>query len=61
MNNQEILKLINDSEEALRQTFLDIEQTALLNQEKVLNAFRENRVALRHFAPLRRHRQRHFM
>ena len=51
MNSQEILKLINDSEEALRQTFLDIEQTALLNQEKVLNAFRENRVALRHFAP----------
>lgn len=39
------------AEEALREKFAAIDAIALRNQEKVLNAFKEQRIALRHFAP----------
>lgn len=39
------------AEETLREKFAAIDAIALRNQEKVLNAFKEERIALRHFAP----------
>ena len=39
------------AEETLREKFVSIDAIALRNQEKVLNAFKEERIALRHFAP----------
>ena len=39
------------AEETLREKFVAIDAIALHNQEKVLNAFKEERIALRHFAP----------
>ena len=39
------------AEETLREKFAAIDAIALHNQEKVLNAFKEERIALRHFAP----------
>ncbi len=38
-------------EKKLRPQFDKIDEIALYNQEKVLNAFREERIALRHFLP----------
>ena len=45
--NERILR----AEERLLEQFRAIDETALFNQEKVLNAFKEERIALRHFAP----------
>ena len=42
---------IKAQEKRLEQQFERIEQIALFNQEKVLNAFKEERIALRHFMP----------
>lgn len=42
--------IISESEQNLTETFKKIEENALFNQEKVLNAFQKNHVALRHFA-----------
>ena len=39
------------AEDTLREKFTAIDAIALRNQEKVLNAFKEERIALRHFAP----------
>lgn len=47
----EIDKLINECEKECNGLFLDIENKALFNQEKVLNAFQKNKIALRHFNP----------
>ncbi len=41
---------IKSAEERLKEKFSEIDEVALFNQEKVLNAFREERIALRHFA-----------
>ena len=41
--------LINKCQEKLRDKFNEIEKIALFNQEKVLNAFKNNKIALRHF------------
>ena len=43
--------VIKNALSALTERFAEIDETALFNQNKVLNAFIENRVALRHFAP----------
>ena len=40
---------ILDAEQKLAPMFDEIDRIALFNQEKVLNAFREERIALRHF------------
>ena len=46
-----IIDVINECEKELSQSFKTVENIALSNQEKVLNAFQNNRIALRHFAP----------
>ena len=47
----ELNKLILQAEQDLKETFSYIENIALYNQNKVLEAFRKNQIALRHFAP----------
>lgn len=42
-------KLIDKCETELADEFKILENTALFNQEKVLNAFKKNKIALRHF------------
>ena len=51
MNRNEACELIERAEVKLGQRFKEIEKTALYNQQKVLDAFRNNCVELRHFAP----------
>jgi len=46
-----IVSLIKNAETRLMPLFAKIDETALFNQEKVLNAFIKNRIAPRHFAP----------
>lgn len=43
-------KLIDKCETELAESFKKLEEIALFNQEKVLNAFKKNKIALRHFA-----------
>lgn len=43
------VKLIEKCENELAEEFKTLENTALFNQEKVLNAFKNNKIALRHF------------
>lgn len=43
------INLINKCEEKLKEKFSYHEDVALFNQEKVLNAFKKNQIALRHF------------
>ncbi len=43
------LKIINDAEKRLADKFSILEDISLFNQEKVLNAFKKNKIALRHF------------
>lgn len=43
------ITLIKKCEEELKEQFCIVENIALFNQEKVLNAFQKNKVALRHF------------
>ncbi|MCL2798271.1 MAG: methionine gamma-lyase family protein [Firmicutes bacterium] len=50
MTYNEIIALITDCEKENDAAFRAVEQTALFNQEKVLNAFKNQNVALRHFA-----------
>ena len=45
-----INQLIENSEKSLTETFKKIDSVALYNQEKVLSAFKQERIALRHFA-----------
>lgn len=45
------LKLIEKCENELKESFNYFEDVTLFNQEKVLNAFKNNRLALRHFTP----------
>ena len=44
-------KLIKETENELAENFKALEEIAFFNQEKVLNAFKKNKIALRHFAP----------
>lgn len=46
---QKITELIKKSELSLKKQFARLEDIALFNQEKVLNAFWQNKIALRHF------------
>lgn len=43
------LKIIEKCESELKEEFKKLEDIALFNQEKVLNAFKKNKIALRHF------------
>ncbi len=50
MSDINIEKLIDRSEMESKKLFDRIDAVALYNQQKVLNAFQKNRIALRHFA-----------
>lgn len=45
-----IVRIINESEKELKAEFEKIDNIALINQTKVLNAFKEVNIGLRHFA-----------
>lgn len=47
----DIYNKITEMEESLAPTYHRIDEVALQNQQKVLQAFRKNRIALRHFSP----------
>ena len=51
MNDQSIEKIIKKNVSALKECFEALDDISLYNQEKVLNAFRKNKIALRHFNP----------
>ena len=44
------IKIIEKCEKKLAKQFATLEDIALFNQEKVLNAFQKNQIALRHFS-----------
>ncbi len=44
------IKLIQECENSLKNQFNTLEEIALFNQEKVLKAFQDNHIALRHFS-----------
>ena len=48
--SSEVLKIVSDAEERLRDKFSDIEDISTYNQYKVLDAFRKNRISDMHFA-----------
>ena len=50
MTNNKIEELIAKAEKKCQDTFQKLQRVALFNQEKVLNAFKNNRVGLRNFA-----------
>ncbi|MCL2821662.1 MAG: methionine gamma-lyase family protein [Firmicutes bacterium] len=50
MDKIKIKNLIDNALKNTKKTFAQIDQTALTNQKKVLDAFKKNRIALRHFA-----------
>lgn len=43
-------KIVIQAEQSLSERFSAIDDTALRNQQKVLNAFIDNRISARHFA-----------
>ena len=49
MDDLSVNSLIKKCEDSLSALFENAEEISLYNQEKVLNAFRKNRIALRHF------------
>ncbi|MBE5801222.1 MAG: hypothetical protein E7319_02940 [Clostridiales bacterium] len=49
--NSEIIKAVEAAQEACRDAFQRIDQIALVNTGKVLDAFQNHQVAARHFAP----------
>lgn len=50
MTNKEIIELIEKTEISLANIFKQEEDIALYNQNKVLSAFRDHQIAIRHFA-----------
>ena len=48
--DEKILKIIDDAEARCKDKFTKLERTSLFNQNKVLDAFRNNNVGQRHFA-----------
>jgi len=50
MTKQQIQNLITEAEKQNKETFAVIDNIALFNQEKVLDSFKQNHVALRHFS-----------
>ena len=45
-----VLQLVNKAEQKLDKFFKELENIAFINQKKVLEAFQNNNVALRHFS-----------
>ena len=50
VSSTNISKFISQCEENLKDIFAELDETALFNQRKVLNAFKNNSVAQRHFS-----------
>ncbi len=48
--DSKVLSIINNAENKLQDFYKELENTAFLNQKKVLEAFQSNNVALRHFS-----------
>ena len=48
--DSKFLSIINNAENKLQDFYKELENTAFLNQKKVLEAFQNNNVALRHFS-----------
>ena len=48
--DSKVLSIINNAENKLEDFYKELENTAFLNQKKVLEAFQNNNVALRHFS-----------
>ncbi|MDE6550218.1 MAG: methionine gamma-lyase family protein [Clostridia bacterium] len=48
--NREIVNLLTNAEDKLRDAFKEVDNLALFNQSKVLDAFRDNAIGQRHFA-----------
>ncbi len=48
--DSKVLSIINNAENKLQDFYKELENTAFLNQKKVLEAFQNNNVALRHFS-----------
>lgn len=48
--DSKVLSIINNAENKLQNFYKELENTAFLNQKKVLEAFQNNNVALRHFS-----------
>lgn len=46
-----VKQIIGEAKEQLKDKFVRAEEIALFNQKKVLDAFRNNKIALRHFSP----------
>jgi len=51
MNKETALRLLEECEEKARAGFKPLEETAFFNQQKVLAAFKKNRISAMHFAP----------
>lgn len=51
MNRLEIESCIQNAEEKLSSAYKEVEQIALVNQERVLDAFRAEGISTRHFTP----------
>lgn len=49
MTNEQVKKFVDSCERKLEEPFLQLNEICLLNQKKVLDAFRNNGVAQRHF------------
>jgi cystathionine beta-lyase family protein involved in aluminum resistance len=50
MEENEVLDIINKSEKNVREILSKIDEISLINQERVLNAFKNHRVSVRHFS-----------
>ncbi|MBR2473545.1 MAG: methionine gamma-lyase family protein [Clostridia bacterium] len=48
--SKETLALVKEADEALREVYAKIDETALINTSKVMNAFKNNRVSDSHFS-----------
>lgn len=49
LNERQITELINSTEKKLKEQFEALDEISLYNQQKVLDAFKKNKIALRHF------------
>ena len=52
--SKNIVDFVNNAENKLTNQFKEIDKIALYNQSKVLDAFRQEQVALRHFSQTKR-------
>lgn len=51
MNNNEIISIIEESENQLKDMYNKLEDICMFNQEKVLNIYKKHEISYRHFNP----------